>query len=705
MELKTGADERPLALVVDDRNTFRMIAHQYLARAGFSVLEASNGWEALQSLRKRQPDIILLDVEMPELDGFDTCMQVRANPEFATIPILMVTGRDDTESIDRAYSAGATDFATKPLNWSLLPHRLRYMLRSGKAVTELATTKASLVDAQRIARMGNWVWDIANDAWMWSDQIYEIFGQDLDVAVPTLEALLQRVHEDDRDRVTTCIVDVSKNGQRASTIHRIVLPDQTERHVHQQIEAVLGRTGNVTRVNATLHDITERRLSEEKIRQLAYFDSVTALPNRESFKELLDSAIALARRHQRRLAVLFLDLDDFKRVNDTLGHAVGDMLLQAVGERLLTSVRASDSVHVARLGGDEFTIMLTEIHPGEDAARVARRIIDTLTKPFVLNGHQAFNGEDTDTLLKHADLAMYSAKRCAKNLYHFFDKSFNEAALERLTLDNLLRKALERDEFYLNYQPQLNLIDGHIKGIEALLRWHNPELGIVSPTTFIPLAEDNGQIVSIGEWVLRTACGQMKSWRDAAIPLSRLAVNISVVQFVRPEFPDLVASALQDTGIEPALLELEITESLLAKDVDAALRTLHVLKDIGVQLSIDDFGTGYSSLSQLKQFPVDRLKIDQSFVRNITKDPNDAAIVKAVIGMASNMNLSVCAEGVETEAQMRYLASEQCDEMQGYFLSRPVPADELEPLLREHRSENWGQSDASSKRRTLLLVE
>jgi len=710
MAQKTAIDQQSLVLVVDDDDIGRVLTHQCLAGAGFSVLEASDGIKALEAIQKQRPDIILLDVEMPNLDGFDTCRQVRATPESATVPILMATGRDDTESIDKAYAAGATDFATKPLNQSLLPHRLRYMLRAGNAFTDLTI-------AQRIARMGNWQWHIESDTFAWSDQVYEILGLDSHTVLPTREVLLQRVHEDDRDHVTNCLVDVANNGQRVSTVHRIVLTDQSECHVQQQIEAVLDGTGKVTRVVGTLQDITERRLSEEKIRQLAYYDSLTALPNRESFKQHLDRAIAHAARHERNLAVLFLDLDDFKRINDTLGHTVGDMLLQAVGERLITSVRASDSVNVARLGGDEFTILLSEIGDAEDAARVARRIISTLTKSFCLDGHEAFttpsigitlfpqDGEDTETLLKHADLAMYAAKRSGKNLYQFFDASLNDAALERLTRDNLLRKALERNELFVHYQPQMDLVDGRIKGVEVLLRWRNPELGMVSPAEFIPLAEENGQIVPIGEWVLRTACTQMKSWRDEGFALSRMAVNISVVQFVRPEFPDLVAQVLHDTGIEPGVLELEITESLLAKDVDKAVSTLHALKDIGVQLSIDDFGTGYSSLSQLKQFPIDRLKIDQSFVRDITTDPDDAAIAKAVIGMANNMNLSVCAEGVETEAQMRYLASENCDEMQGYYLSRPVPPDEMGSLLREHQSISWGQLDGSGEQRTLLLVD
>ncbi|MDH3451827.1 MAG: EAL domain-containing protein, partial [Gammaproteobacteria bacterium] len=646
-------DRHQTVLVVDDDGTTRLFAHQFLEQAGFRVLEAEDGLTALEVMQVERPDIILLDVEMPRLDGFGTCTQVRAIAEYATVPILMVTGLDDTQSIEKAYAAGATDFATKPINWTLLLHRLRYMLRAGSTITELAVanselavTKASLSNAQRIACMGSWEWHAERDYMVWSDELYRLLGIEQGTVTPTLDVFLQRVHENDKSRVAAWTFDAKKTGTGAGIDFRVELLDASERHVHQQVEAVLDSAGKTTQLYATLQDVTERQRAEEKIRQLAYSDSLTSLPNREAFKERLHQALTLARRHQRVSAILFLDLDDFKRVNDTLGHTVGDLLLQAVADRLLVSVRDSDSVAhheaddtpktVARLGGDEFTILLAEIGGGEDAATVAQRILNALGEPFNLTGHEVFispsigitlfpqDGDDAETLLKNADSAMYAAKRSGKNLYQFFDGSINEAALKRLTLDSLLRKALEREELFLHYQPQLDLVDGQIRGVEVLLRWRNPDLGMVSPGEFIPIAEENGQIAPIGEWVLRTACAQAKRWIDDGHSLSRVAVNISVVQFVRPDFPDLIAHILQATGLEPNALELEITESLLVKDVDRAIHTLQALKEIGVQLSIDDFGTGYSSLGQLKRFPIDRLKIDQSFVRDITTDPDDA---------------------------------------------------------------------------------
>ena len=717
----------PVVLVVDDDDTARLWAQTSLGQAGFDVVEAADGLEALDVLQERRPDIILLDVEMPKLDGFGTCTRVRALPQFETVPILMVTGLDDTTSIDRAYAAGATDFATKPINWSILSHRLRYMLRSSEVVHKLATSQATLTNAQRIARLGNWEWELESNTMSWSDEVYRIIGLEPGAATPSVDTFLERVTSDQRDRIRTWFANASKTGQPANLTHLIFLPDGSERSVHHEAETIVDTAGKTTHLQGTLQDITERQRAEDKIHQLAYFDSLTSLPNRESFKERLRQKVARATHHANPFATLFIDLDDFKRINDTLGHAVGDLLLKAVAERLVGGVRTSDAVTrfadghgeelVARLGGDEFTILVSDLQNSEDAAAVARRILAMLSKPFTLAGHEVFitpsigiavfpqDGEDAETLLKNADTAMYSAKRAGKNLYQFYDVSMNATALKRLTLDTHLRKALDQGEFVLHYQPQMDLVNGSIDAVEALLRWHNPELGMVSPAEFIPLAEENGLIIPIGEWVLRTACAQAKAWREDGLPLSRVAVNISALQFAQTDFIALIAQILQDTGLEPNGLELEITETLLAMDVERTVHTLSVLKDMGLQLSIDDFGTGYSSLSYLKRFPIDRLKIDQSFVRDIVSDPDDAAIAMAVIGLASSMNLGVVAEGVETEAQLQFLKDKRCHEVQGYYLSRPLPPDELVSLLRQQGGLPLGQRNEASTQQTVLLVD
>ncbi|MDX2456834.1 MAG: EAL domain-containing protein, partial [Gammaproteobacteria bacterium] len=510
-------------------------------------------------------------------------------------------------------------------------------------------------------------------------------------------------HEEDREQVRHWFSLALKTGGGHSINHRVISPKGGVCNVYQQVEAIVDLDGRITQLHGTLQDITERQKFEEKIRELAYFDSLTGLPNRESFMMHVDQSIKSARRHQQKLAALFLDLDDFKRINDTLGHTIGDLLLKAIAERLLECLRTSDIIGhttenvstsmVARFGGDEFTILLTEIRDSGDAAVVAQRIMDALMRPLNLAGHEVVitptigiavfpeDGDNTEVLFRNADTAMYSAKRRGKNHFQLYNNAMNVSALERLTMENQLRKALERNELRLHYQPQQELASGRIIAVEALLRWQNEELGNVPPDRFIPMAEDSGLIIPIGEWVLRSACAQLKAWQETGVPVERIAVNISVRQFMHPGFLQLVREVLKETGLDPGSLELEITESLLMQDAEGAILILNDLKALGVQLAIDDFGTGYSSLSYLKRFPIDRLKVDQMFIRELLTSTEDAAITRAVISMANNMDLRVIAEGVETAEQLSYLANEQCHEIQGYYLSRPVPAHEISALI------------------------
>lgn len=446
--------------------------------------------------------------------------------------------------------------------------------------------------------------------------------------------------------------------------------------------------------------------AEASLRHLAYFDRLTALPNRELFHARLTQALELARRHDRSLAVLFLDLDNLERVNDTLGHAVGDTLLTAVAERLARCVRASDAVmplvpsdslpSLARLDGDEFTVLLSEIADFEDALRAAERVLASLSQPIRLIEHEIAvtcsigvavfpgHGEDADSLLKSAYLAMQSAKRKGGSTIALYEASMTEVATRRLRLENHLRQALERGELLLYYQPQLDLRTGDVCGVEALLRWTSPDLGMVPPLEFIPVAESSGLMVGIGEWVLREACSQTRSWQQEGVLLPRVAVNVSVSQFVQTNFHDSVARVLQETGLEPASLELEITESLLVRDADEACESLERIKRMGVQIAIDDFGAGYSSLSRLKDFPIDRLKIDKSFVDGLTTDGNDRAIATAVIAMARGLAMKVLAEGVESSDQADFLRSAECDEAQGYLWSRPLPSEDAKAFLLQH---------------------
>jgi diguanylate cyclase (GGDEF)-like protein len=443
--------------------------------------------------------------------------------------------------------------------------------------------------------------------------------------------------------------------------------------------------------------------SEHRIVKLAYFDALTGLPNREQSRNRLSSALTAAKQHQRMLAVLYLDLDNFKRVNDTLGHAVGDELLCQVAARLRSSLRiddtldvssASRSSHIARLGGDEFIVILPNIRSAEDAASVAARLIAELQEPMRLALHTLVvtpsigvavfpaDGVEVDTLLRNADLAMYFAKRKGPGMQAFYDSSMNDAALHRFTLEAKLRGALERNEFTLHYQPQFDVRTGSVSGMEALLRWTNDELGVVSPVEFIPVAEETGLILGIGEWVLRNACAQAKSWVDEGLPVTRMAVNVSGQQFVLRDFPQQVAAIIKETGIEASMLELEITESVVMKDETWAEQALLQLKEQGVMLAIDDFGTGYSSFGRLRHFAVDRLKIDRSFMTSLIDCSDDRAIAAAIIAMSRSLRISVTAEGVESFPQLLFLQEHDCHEAQGFLFSRALPAADAHKLLR-----------------------
>ena len=481
------------------------------------------------------------------------------------------------------------------------------------------------------------------------------------------------------------------------------------------VAPVRDEKGKVTHFIGVQNDITERMRYESQLERQANYDTLTALPNRNLFHDRLGQALTYAHRHDSGLAVLLIDLDHFKNINDSLGHTAGDILLQDVAGRIAGCVREGDTV--ARLGGDEFVAILSEIAAEEDATVVTRKILKAMAEPYTIEGHELHvtgsigialhprDGGDAETLLKCADAALYRSKDLGRNMYQFFNVEMNTKAMERLMLEGGLRRALEQREFLLHYQPRVDLRTGEITGMEALVRWQHPEKGLIPPLRFIPVAEETGLIVPLGEWVLRTACEQNKSWQRAGLKPVCVAVNLSACQFRHQDLVQVVADILKETDLDPGYLELEMTESLIMHNVEETIATLTRLKAMGVKLSIDDFGTGYSSLSYLKRFPIDMLKIDQSFVRNITTDPDDAAIAKTIISMAHDMQLKVIAEGVETEEQKSFLRLRHCDEMQGYFFSRPVPAGEFEVLLRERRCLQMDDAVAVLNQRTLLLLD
>ncbi len=694
-----------MALIVDDDLTVRILARETLEQAGFIVTDIADGAQALSAFEQVKPDIILLDVMMPGTNGFTVCKQIRRHPDGKNTPILMMTGLDDVDSIKQAFEIGATDFITKPVNWLILGHRVRYLLRAGQALQELSKSQARLSYALQIARMGSWEWDIENDELHWSEEACQIFNIDPVGLEGSYHAFLNSVHPLDKEFVSSQLEEALRNNKPYSIDHLILLPNGTERYVHTEAQIFSDNDGRPVKMTGTVQDITERRNTEQQIRYLAYYDNLTGLPNGVLFKENLQHAIAYAERHNRKVATLFLDLDRFKRINDTLGHTTGDKLLQGIAERLTQCIRKHDHVtredptqtlgSIARLGGDEFTILLDDMCHSQDAAKVALRIIEKTAHPFELDGHEVFvtasigisvypnDGKDIVTLIKNADTAMYHAKDLGRNNFQYYAESMNATAFERLMLETQLRKALEREEFMLYYQPQVNIQSGTIIGFEALIRWQNPELGMVAPSTFIPLAEETGLIIRIDDWVIATACKQLKMWEDAGLPPVRVAVNLSGQHFSQKNLPETIRKIIAETGINPQYLELEVTEGVLMRNAEETIATLNDLKEMGLSLSVDDFGTGYSSLSYLKRFSLDTLKIDQSFVSDVIDDADNAAIITAIIAMARSLKLKIIAEGVETLEQLDFLRAHGCYEMQGYLFSRPSPEEATTRMLLE----------------------
>ena len=520
-------------------------------------------------------------------------------------------------------------------------------------------------------------------------------------AMGTASAWLKIVHADDRRRVYEARKALPHGAYDIE--YRIVRPDGEVRWIHDQAFPVYDGEDRAYRIAGIAADITQRKEAEARLVHLAHYDALTSLPNRTLFNDRLRQDMAQARRRNECVAVMLLGLDRFKVANDTLGQAVGDELLKQVAQRLTTSLRKGDTV--ARLSGDEFGLVLTSLAAGADVSVLAQKVLDTLAAPFCIEGHELFvtasaglslfpaDAEDEPTLIKNADTAMYRAKEAGRNHFQFYTAEMNTRTLQRLEMENGLRRAIERQEFLLHYQPKVDLASGEITGFEALLRWQRPgdnkgqpsPAGLVSPADFVPLLEETGLIVPVGEWIIRAACAQIQAWRLAGIEPRPIAINLSARQFNDKNLAATIKRALEEYFVESFLIELEITESSLMRNTEEAIKTLRYLKSLGIKISIDDFGTGYSSLGYLKRFPLDALKVDRSFVRDITSDADDAAITAAIISMAHSLGLKVIAEGVETAEQLNFLAGHGCEQMQGYYFSKPVPAAQCSAMLQEGR--------------------
>ena len=700
---------QPRVLLVDDDEVNLLLTAAALREHGFEITEASSGSQALQLMTQRAPDVVVLDALMPELDGFETCSLLRATPGFESMPVLMLTGLDDEASINRAYQAGATDFYVKSPQWSMLAGRLRYLLRSARTRQELERSKAKLARAQDLARMGSFEWrrDIPG-SFMISAEGLRVFGRS---PLDRLDfiGVMRMVPLDDRHVFLRLMRDVIAHHSVLVTDLPLTLPDGRQRVVHIEAEPEFNETGAVSGYTGILQDVTDRRQAEDRIRQLAHFDALTGLPNRRQLIWRVERAIESARRGGHEVGLLLIDLDRFKVINDTLGHAAGDELLVEVGRRLRSCVRHSDQIMegvlegmgnrshrgleaVGRLGGDEFVALLPEVVDERDAERVAQRVLDSLREPIFVGGQECFvtasvgialyprDGQTMADLLRNSDVAMYAVKSQGRNASALYSPMLAGQGKQKLELESALHKALERNEIVLHYQPKIDVRAARMVGAEALMRWQRGNV-LVPPADFIPLAEETGLIVPLSEWALKEAARQTKLWSLQFGFSDSIAVNLPSRLFERTDLVEHIHQCVSAYGVPHRSIQLEITENNLMKDLQNVIPSLHRLNEVGVEISIDDFGTGYSSLAYLTTLPISEVKVDRTFVRDLGITPQSSAVVTAIIALARALGLRVIAEGVETLRQMEVLHRLGCSLMQGFLFSRPLPADELEQWI------------------------
>jgi diguanylate cyclase (GGDEF)-like protein/PAS domain S-box-containing protein len=650
--------------------------------------------EAEKHLAERAVDIVLLDLGLPDAQGLEAVRRARAAAP--RVPLVVLTGLDDESLAAQALQEGAQDYLIKG------QIEARGLLRTMRHAIERKTMEDALFVEKELAQvtldsigdavictdiLGNitYVNLVAERITGWSRR--EIVGRPMVQVCRIINALSRE----------TIANPIEKAVQQDKTVHLpsnsiLIRRDGRETPIEDSVSPIHDREGRATGAVIVFRDVSAARAMTLQMAHSAQHDFLTGLPNRMLLNDRVTQAIALAQRHTKKVAVLFLDLDGFKHINDSLGHPIGDKLLQSVAKRLVDCGRSSDTV--SRQGGDEFVVLLSEVEQSDDAAITARRMLQAVAEPHSIGQHDLHvttsigvsifpdDGLDAETLIKNADTAMYQAKENGHQSYQFFKPAMNVRAVERQSIEESLRRALERQEFALQYQPIIDLRTGEITGAEALIRWTHSTRGPVPPAQFIPVAEDCGLILPIGNWVLREACKQAQAWINAGLPLVTMAVNISAMEFRDEHFLAGVFAILKDTGLDPRSLELELTESVLMKRAESTESILKTLRARGVQVAVDDFGTGYSSLSYLRKFPIDALKIDQSFVRQITTDPDQTTIVAAVISMGRSLKLRVIAEGVETQEELAFLQAHQCDEAQGYFFSRPLLADQFAKLLK-----------------------
>lgn len=710
-------------LVVDDNISNLKLVRTLLREKGIKVRVATNGSMALDSAFANPPSLILLDISMPGMSGFDVCRKLKREEITRDIPVIFLSALKEEFDIVQGFACGGVDFITKPFKAEILLSRIythltiselgkslhknnleleeRVAERAQKIIdtnNKLRKSEARLKFALTASNEGIWDWDLINDEVYFSDAYFTMLGFDTHELSHTKDIWQELLHPKDLQKTLGLFIEFI-GGDKSDLSMTFRLRNKNGGYCWIQSKSIVVKrdsNNQPERIVGTHTDITLEKITEDNLKRMASYDTLTDLPNRKYFVDLLEKSIARAKRKSRRHAVLFLDLDRFKNINDSLGHSTGDKLLIQVAHRLSEVTREGDTV--ARIGGDEFSILLQEIDCTDQVTEISNRIIEVMQNPFDLQGHRVVispsigivlypdHAKTPEDLLKKADTAMYHAKRAGGNNYWFFTNEMKISVDRRLQLEEELRYAMENDEIFLNYQPKVSFKTGEIIGMEALARWQRNDSKMVPPNEFIPIAEETGLIIPLGEDILYKAIRDAKRWNDAGLMTLKISVNISARQFSQEDLPEKINRALQLAQLSPEQLELEITEAAAMENLEISINFMEKIKNYGITLAMDDFGTGYSSLSYLKKFPLDCLKVDQSFIRDMEKSEVNKNIVETVINLAHNLNLEVVAEGVETQEQVTLLAEMGCDTLQGYFFSKPILPKEVEQLLKSNKN-------------------
>ncbi|SET06413.1 response regulator receiver modulated diguanylate cyclase/phosphodiesterase with PAS/PAC sensor(s) [Oceanobacillus limi] len=708
-------------LLVDDRPENLLSIEAIIEKDEYNLVKASSGEEALKFLLKYNFALILLDVQMPDMDGFSTAKIIKAREKTKDIPILFITANNmESEHIFMGYSVGAIDYILKPVDPLILKSKVEGFVDIYKLKQQLIQQASMLNDQKNALEKANLELTSTTEKLRISEALANVISEtsidsmivlDEDGVIQKINPSVQKTLQyTEKDIIGSSIYMVFSEEDAQKYMQDILQASKKVGHIEgyekqkelmitkkdgstflAEVQIGLKKVNDTLMFACTIRDITDQKKNEEMIKYMAYHDILTDLPDRRSWNVQLPKQIKLARKQNQSLGVMILNMDRFKYINDSLGHVIGDQILQEIANRLMDTVRKEDLV--ARIGGDEFGIILPNTDR-ESALLIAEKIIEAFQLPFFINNYELFittsiglsvfpyDGEDYLELIKNSHAALYRAKERGKNNYNVFHSGMNMQTYRSFSLQNDLRRAIEREEFELHYQPRVNIETGKVESAEALIRWNHPSWGLVPPLEFIPLAEETGQIVEIGDWVVKTVCEQINTWKQEGIPPIRIAINFSSQQFLQKDLADMIQRILESNDVHPELIEIEITESVVVENEENSTKTLQQLSDMGICISIDDFGTGYSSLHYLSRLPVNTLKIDKSFIQKISSDKKQhKLIITSIVSLAKALNMHVIAEGVETENQLDFLRNQECEEVQGYLFSKPIVPNMLEEIL------------------------